>query len=380
MKNKTLISNLQNIQLRRKKLENCFHLYLDYHYKGKRYREFLKLYISLNKTLSQDEKLTLRLAEKLLAKKKLELQSNFHDEPNFNPTNWELTTFIDHLIANSPTLRPSSLKKYKSIKEHIKDYDDSPVNFSDIDKKWIEGLKNFLFVKFKRSTADRYFSGFITILNNAVKDNIIKYNPSNGIKRIGRDRSLPKFLTLDEVKMLSQTPIRNNDIRLGFLFSCFTSLRLSDIKSLTWQNIYENDGKIYVKFTQMKTSVEENNPLSPQALFYLGDRGEPDELVFKLPKDPNIDKSIKAWGKRAGLSQIISFHWARHTFGTLSVQSGIDLYTTSKMMGHSSIRHTEGYARVINPMKEKAITLLPTFEDKLIRKYSDKKKSIKKIK
>ena len=57
------------------------------------------------------------------------------------------------------------------------------------------------------------------------------------------------------------------------------------------------------------------------------------------------------------LAQPITFHAGRHSFATLCLTAGIDIYTTSQLLGHTTIRHTQRYARIINTKKDEAVSL-----------------------
>ena len=85
--------------------------------------------------------------------------------------------------------------------------------------------------------------------------------------------------------------------------------------------------------------------------------------VFLLPRQSVIDKELKAWAKAAGLTnKRISFHKSRHTFATMSLSFGNDLYTTSKLLGHKSIQTTQIYAKVTDKMREEAAARFPTIK------------------
>jgi integrase len=353
-----IIDKSNNVVLRGFPLKNSYSLYLDYHFKGKRYREFLKLHISKNQKRTAQDKEIIRLAKKLMVNKIQDLQANYHDEPDFSPKVKDFFPYLNK-ISSEGSIKPNTRKIYIALKGHINKFDNKSLTFKDINRKWMENFKSYLTKNMKRSTADRYFSAMVTILNKAVNEGIIKVNPANGIKRIGKDKNLPKFLTIDELKLLINTPMENDNVKNAFLFSCLSSLRLSDIKNLKWENIVKNGNKTYLNFIQVKTGAEENNPLSPQAVKFLGRRKKPNEYIFKLPADEPIRRSLKKWAKRAGINKDISFHWARHTYGTLLVQSGVDIYTASKLMGHSSVNITAIYAKVLDKGKEDAVLKLP---------------------
>ena len=72
---------------------------------------------------------------------------------------------------------------------------------------------------------------------------------------------------------------------------------------------------------------------------------------------------LKPWVKEAGIiNKDVCFHTSRHTYATMLLTLGVDLYTVSKLLGHTSIRHTQRYAKIINQKKDDAIALLDDAE------------------
>jgi integrase len=140
------------------------------------------------------------------------------------------------------------------------------------------------------------------------------------------------FLDFEEITLLDKTPCRNNeDVKRAFLFACFTGLRISDVKALCWKQV-SNDT---IKFRQKKTKEYEIMPLSEQASKYLGTRGNPDEIIFKLKEDENTRRILIKWAKNAKLTKSISFHTARHTFATMALTYGVDIYTVNSQISTS---------------------------------------------
>jgi site-specific recombinase XerD len=126
-----------------------------------------------------------------------------------------------------------------------------------------------------------------------------------------------------------------------------------------------------IAFRQQKTSELEWLPLSAEAATIIqAQRGAEASgrmvnkvaanAVFKLPAQQTIDKALKRWALRAGIEKKISFHSARHTFATLGLKHGIDIYTMSKLLGHRSLESTQVYAKVVDESKRKAVDLFPT--------------------
>ncbi|MCX7735793.1 MAG: site-specific integrase [Candidatus Kapabacteria bacterium] len=361
-KDTTTLSKIQKVVLRKKKISSGYSLYLDIHKNGKRIKEYLQLYISDSNKPTESDKETLRLAEKIQTIRALELQADFHNEPDFSPKKKSFKSFLADNINNSTHLKTNTIKKKIALQRIINVYHPEQLLFRDINQGWLENFRNYLLSRYKRNTADRYFSELKTNLTIAVKQGIIKSNPMFMVENIGRDKSLPKYLTQEEMKMLKATKLKNSTLKRAFFFACYSGLRLGDIKSLKWENIFESNGDFFIRITQEKSKSEIINPLSPEAVKYLVERGNNNDYVFQLPKEAVIDKSLKRWAKRAGLSKNLNFHMSRHTFGTLCISSDIDLYITSALMGHSDTRVTQVYAKITDKRKKDAVMKLPSIE------------------
>ena len=108
-----------------------------------------------------------------------------------------------------------------------------------------------------------------------------------------------------------------------------------------------------------KTHKKVTVPLSNEALQWLPKDTKPGEPYFKLPKSKTaISINIEKWCKNAGIDKKITFHCSRHTFGTTMITLGADLYTTSKLMGHSDVSTTAIYAKIVDQKKVDSIHLL----------------------
>ncbi|CAM3223402.1 site-specific integrase [Kaistella daneshvariae] len=96
-------------------------------------------------------------------------------------------------------------------------------------------------------------------------------------------------------------------------------------------------------------------PMSKQALQLCGESGGPTDLVFKDLTNPAwISRPLKKWIESAGITKKITFHNFRHTFATLQLSSGTDIYTVSKMLGHTNVKTTQVYAKVVDEKKNTA--------------------------
>lgn len=101
-------------------------------------------------------------------------------------------------------------------------------------------------------------------------------------------------------------------------------------------------------------------PLGVQARRWLPKRksADADSFVFEeLPRDSHINTHLKMWTAKAGITKAVTYHTSRHTFATMLLTLGADLYTVSKLLGHSQIKNTQIYAEIINRRKDEAVNL-----------------------
>ena len=99
----------------------------------------------------------------------------------------------------------------------------------------------------------------------------------------------------------------------------------------------------------------EYTPISAQAYLLCGDRRADDQFVFEgLPAPSWISKPLERWIKAAGITKHITFHCFSHTYATLQLANGTDIYTVSKMLGHTNVRTTQIYTKVVDEKKENA--------------------------
>ena len=100
-------------------------------------------------------------------------------------------------------------------------------------------------------------------------------------------------------------------------------------------------------------------PLSEEAVKWMPEKDSKgnDDLVFTLPTLPSVNGALRKWAKDCGIERNITFHTARHTFATMLLTLGVDIYTTSKLLGHRDIKTTQIYAEIVDEKKDKAVNL-----------------------
>ena len=381
--------NKASIKLRSKATKNGGRsLYLDIYHKGVRRYEFLQLYLlpETSRGAKSENRSTLQLAEAVLAKRIIEAQNSQYGFHSYERTGADFYQYMEQAAIRRQKHGVSTQRIAHDLKGKLVAYcNRSSLPFSMIDKQFVIGFLDFLRTPkavgksgvsvsnngvLKEATVRRYYNMLNATLRSAVRDEIIPTNPTDKIptsylpKPEATERS---YLTEDELRKLYATHTQIKDsTREMFLFGCATGLRFSDIATLQWQHISEDDdGTLILKKKQVKTQNAVSFPLSKAAVALMpAKRGKPTGFIFgdgKLFPKPN-NRSIDGWAKLAGIDKHISFHTSRHTFATLALTKGVDLYTVSKMLGHSSIAQTQIYAKIIDDTKKKAVGLMPTFD------------------
>nr|WP_302218147.1 site-specific integrase [uncultured Bacteroides sp.] len=235
--------------------------------------------------------------------------------------------------------------------------------FSQIDMKFIEAFRMFMINApqggsksgtISQNTASTYFSIFKAALKQAFIDGYFTVDISAKVKGIQGQESRREYLTVEELNRLAQTPCAPL-LKRAALFSALTGLRHCDIQKLKWSEIEAFNGGYRLNFTQQKTKGVEYMPIPDQAYQLCGDRKDGELLVFAGLPDPSwISRPIKKWIEAAGIKKHITFHCFRHSYATLQLAGGTDIYTVSKMLGHTNVRTTQVYAKVVDAKKEEA--------------------------
>jgi integrase len=219
-----------------------------------------------------------------------------------------------------------------------------------------------------RRTASHLFKALGQLLAIAERDMLILKNPAKSLKGITVPEAIKEYLTHDDIEKLAQKNLTGDlgaEIRRAFFFSCFTGLRISDIKSLAWGEINRNT--LQIQKIQKKTGRVVTVPLNTAA-WALIDPGasisRSADLVFPVLGAKKIDTNriLVAWAAAAGIGKRIGWHTGRRTFATLTIESGADISTVSRLLGHSGIRITGVYAQSTDKAKREAVNALPAIE------------------
>lgn len=226
--------------------------------------------------------------------------------------------------------------------------------FRDFNEVFVSNFKQYLLnTGVQNSTVSELLRRLNSVGEESRRQGFLTNNPVKNIVKPKTDAKNPVFLSIDEIRQLSNTPCPDEETKRAFLFCCFTGLRLSDAIALEWSQIKFDA----IEMVQTKTKTPIMIPLAAAAKQLIGERKV--GKVFDLPITRKIARVIKRWVKDAGIDAPVTFHSSRHTFATLTLSSGADLKTVSSLMGHSSVAMTERYAKVVDATRQTAIQGLP---------------------
>lgn len=364
-------------------------IYLDCYVNGIREYKFLNLY--LRPDTSRENKMwnkeQFRLANAIKAQYIIDTQNGefgFKDRNRTRKLNF-LTYCEDMAAEYEANGQTSCAVLMRSAVKRMTAYKGKNITFNHIDKEFLIGFIEYLnsdIRDFDKESKDKkrkpkplsevykgaLFARIMVALNKAERDGIIVKNPGKDIDRKLKPHAEQKsrcYLTLDEIQKIIDTEYKpDNDIKPAFLFCCFSGLRYSDVQKLTWGEITVSpEGYAQIETNMQKTGKDITIPLSDNALKWLPERSDQpsaSRIFYKLPDQvTNADVRLRTIIKKAGITKHVTFHVARHTFATLTLTYEADLYTVSKLLGHSNIRTTQIYAKIVDESKRKAVNLIP---------------------
>lgn len=361
------------VRIRFKKLANgSVSVYLAINVNGRRTYDYLKLYLvpETDQTAKLQNRQTMEAVYAIKAQRILQITNGAAGIKKDLRNKMRLVDWLKIYQDRQVNKGKRGAKRWvRTMIFVIEGYDGGKdATLADIDHQWLTDFMIYLmndYVTYKKTkltngTVDNYLRCLKAAFNVAVEEGIMPANPM-----LALDRSHLKgttyereFLSVEEVKKLIDTPCRRPDIKGAFLFSCFCGLRISDVRSLQWKHVVTAGGKMYLKITQFKTRRPLTIPLSRQALRWMPERGNAGEDEYIFPPLSKNMTVLDDWAKEAGINKHVTFHVSRHTFATMELTMGADIYTTSKLLGHTSVATTQIYAKVINSKKEEAVSLL----------------------
>lgn len=348
-------------------------IYLDVYHDGRRQYEFLKLYLVTETSIwdKQQNVETMKAANAIKAQRIIELANGAAGLKDNNKSKMLLADWLDYYYNTLTNLSISAKTLARRALDLVVEFGGRERKMCEVDKAFCAGFVDYVSNIYKKSNGQPlqkksvldYCNRLNFALNKAVKDGILTDNPFKKLdrsERVAVVKTKRCYLTIDEVKAMIDTDCKTNKaVKMAFLFSCFCGLRCSDIKKLKWGDIKNDGEQTKIIISQQKTKEPIYLPLSAAALNWLPAREgkTANSNVFVLPSPSSIENAVRRWAAAAGIDKHVTFHTARHTFATMMLTLGADLYTTSKLLGHTNIQTTQIYAEIIDQKKIDAVNL-----------------------
>ena len=344
-------------------------------------REFLRLYI-YDKTKTPIDKQhnteTVKIGESIRQKRenllnKPEIYSQ-QEKEQLRLSELGEQCFIEYFKKLANKRKASNHDNWISALNYLDTFTNGNLKFTDLNQKFFEDFKEYLLnTKSNRSnkknlsqnSAVSYFNKVKAALKQAFKEDILQYDLNAKVKPIKTVETRREYLTEEELNKLVKTPCNFVILKRAALFSALTGLRYSDIQKMVWGELeYIKDDGYFLNFNQKKTKGVEVLPISDQAFSFTEGADNPkdmpqEKLVFEgLKYSAYHNKQLFQWIGAAGIRKNITFHCFRHTYATLQLSGGTDIYTVSKMLGHKDLKTTQVYVKIVDKNKRKAANII----------------------
>lgn len=277
---------------------------------------------------------------------------------------------------------PLTYKRYQISLQHTQNFLQFKYGVKDIDIEKIDPafISEYDFYlrsirKCNNNSTLKYIKNFGKIIRICLSNGWIIRNPFLNYK--GRIKPVNRvFLTEEELQLLAGKQFkidRLSQVRDVFLFCCFTGLAYVDIKKLKTSEISKGvDGELWIVTNRQKTNTRSAIPLLPSAARLIQKYANHPLCINKdvplpVPSNQKMNGYLKEIADMCGINKTFTSHIARHTFATtVTLSNGVPIETVSKMLGHSSIRQTQHYAKILDLKVSEDMFAL---KQKLERKY-----------
>ena len=255
--------------------------------------------------------------------------------------------FIKRRVSERTDLRKGTLNTHASLINSLEEFG-RIVYFSDITTANIMYYDDFLHKKYtKQTTIHGYHKRLKRYINESIKYELIKENPYNKLKfDRGKSEGI-KYLTIEQINQIRSLEIASESIdkaRDLFIFQCFTGLSYADLFKFDFSTVIERKNKFFIRDVRVKTQEEYFLMLLKPAMEILR------KYDFKLPAISNYQYNLrlKIVQELAKIKLSLHSHMARHSFAVMALNMGVSIENLAKMMGHTDIKTTQIYAKVLN--------------------------------
>lgn len=267
----------------------------------------------------------------------------------------ELINEFDKLLASRSDVTRDTIQKYQFVFQDFLSY--APDSLSDINREIINGFFSFLKSKYEESTASVKMAKIRTLMKYAFDNGKMQIYPFNGVK-IPRKAKPVEFLTEEEIDQIRRKKMPNERlerVKDCFIFECYTGIAFIDMKNLKKSDFKMNEeGQIYIKKKRNKTGIDFLVVLIEDALSIAK------KYDFKIPVLTNqkYNSYLKELADLCDIKKPLHSHIGRHTCACLLLNRGMSVEVVAKVLGHSTIKHTQHYAKLLDKTVFEAVNKL----------------------
>ncbi len=265
-------------------------------------------------------------------------------------------------------------KHYKSSRKRLAEFISTQLKKTDmpiqsINYKFLDSFDIYIKKDFnnQQNTAWNYHKHLRRVLNLAISLDYIDKNPYSKFK-VGLDETHREILSLEELQRLEDKNIqieRLSVVRDIFVFACYTGLSFSDIAKLSRIHLQHGaDGKEWIIIDRSKTNNRCRIPILPKAREILKryedyPKISNKDILLPVLTNQKMNSYLKELGDICDINKNITMHIARHTFATsVTLSNGVPIETVSKILGHTSLKTTQIYAKVLDKKISEDMDLL----------------------
>lgn len=269
---------------------------------------------------------------------------------------------VKALIGNG--FEANTLKGYNTSEKHLtaflqKEYGKTDIEISQLDYAFITGFEFYLKAECKCSgvSAAKYIKHLKKIVNHCIANSWLTINPFINYKSTAKAKERT-YLTQPELDSIANKKLsieRLQQVRDIFVFCCYTGLSYADVKKLKRSEIAIGmDGERWIFTSRQKTDTSSRIPILPVALEILDryqdhPQCENKGLLLPVLSNQKMNAYLKEIADLSDIVKHLTFHLARHTFATtVTLSNNVPIETVSKMLGHTNIKTTQHYAKVLD--------------------------------
>jgi len=334
-------------------------------------REFLGLYLfdkPQNPIDKQHNKETLQLAQQIRQKRennlnKPEIYTDFEKEQLKIKERSE-KDFVAYFKGLADKRKASNHDNWISAYKYLEKFTNGFLRFAEVNEQFCDEFKEFLLTSKSAKSSKRclsknsavfYFNKLKAALKQAYKDGYLYTDLNSKVDCIETEDVIKHTLTFEELKVLAKTECDNNFCKRVVLFAAQTGIPFMEMKNLTWEQVdYSALYGFRISIQRQKTQKGYHTNISEEAYKYMGERRLPSDKVFEGLNNQIRYVDFQIFLAKAGITKKMTFHDLRHTYGTIQIDMGTDIYTLMGNMGHSNVKQTMRYAKHSNKLKREA--------------------------